>query len=45
MVSASARLLLDHEKAQHSTERGGRKAHKLVFEELGTNEVAGEVPV
>ena len=37
-----AQLLLDHEQAPHSTERGGRKAHRLVFEELGTDAVAGE---
>jgi hypothetical protein len=36
-----AQLLLDHEKAPHTTERGGRKAHRLVLEELGSDEVAG----
>lgn len=30
-----AHLLLDHEHAPHATERGGRKAHKLVLEDLG----------
>ena len=30
-----AHLLLDHERAPHTTERGGRKAHKLVLEDLG----------
>jgi multimeric flavodoxin WrbA len=30
-----AQLLLDHEKAPHTMERGGRKAHHLVLEELG----------
>ncbi len=30
-----AQLLLDHERAPHSMERGGRKAHRLVMEELG----------
>ena len=30
-----AHLLLDHERAPHATERGGRKAHKLVLEDLG----------
>lgn len=30
-----AQLLLDHEDAPHTTERGGRKAHHLVLEELG----------
>ena len=30
-----AQLLLDHEKAPHTMERGGRKAHRLVLEELG----------
>jgi len=30
-----AHLLLDHEHAPHTTERGGRKAHKLVLEDLG----------
>ncbi len=33
-----AHLLLDHEHAPHTTERGGRKAHRLVLEELGTDE-------
>lgn len=35
-----AHLLLDHEDAPHTMERGGRKAHRLVLEELG--EDAGE---
>ena len=30
-----ASLLLDHETAPHTMERGGRKAHRLVLEELG----------
>jgi len=30
-----AHLLLDHETAPHTTERGGRKAHHLVLEDLG----------
>jgi multimeric flavodoxin WrbA/nitrite reductase/ring-hydroxylating ferredoxin subunit len=30
-----AHLLLDHEEAPHVMERGGRKAHRLVLEELG----------
>jgi len=30
-----AQLLLDHEGAPHAMERGGRKAHHLVLEELG----------
>jgi multimeric flavodoxin WrbA len=30
-----AQLLLDHEEAPHTMERGGRKAHRLVLEELG----------
>jgi multimeric flavodoxin WrbA len=29
-----AHLLLDHERAPHTTERGGRKAHRLVLEEV-----------
>jgi nitrite reductase/ring-hydroxylating ferredoxin subunit/multimeric flavodoxin WrbA len=29
-----AELLLDHEQAAHTTARGGRKAHRLVIEEL-----------
>jgi nitrite reductase/ring-hydroxylating ferredoxin subunit/multimeric flavodoxin WrbA len=40
-----AQLLLDHERAPHSMERGGRKAHRLVLEDLGTDEVPGEVVV
>jgi hypothetical protein len=31
----TAHLLLDHEHAQHTTQRGGRKAHRLVLDELG----------
>ena len=30
-----AHLLLDHEMTPHTMERGGRKAHRLVMEELG----------
>jgi nitrite reductase/ring-hydroxylating ferredoxin subunit/multimeric flavodoxin WrbA len=30
-----AQLLLDHEDAPHTMERGGRKAHNLVLEEIG----------
>ena len=40
-----AQLLLDHETAPHTTERGGRKAHHLVLEELGSDEVAGDVVI
>ena len=36
-----AHLLLDHETAPHSTERGGRKAHRLVLEELGVDAAPG----
>ncbi len=36
-----AQLLLDHDGASHTMERGGRKAHRLVLEELG--EDAGPV--
>ena len=32
-----AQLLLDHEHAPHTLERGGRKAHRLVLDELGTD--------
>ncbi len=32
-----AQLLLDHQDASLSTERGGRKAHRLVLEELGSD--------
>jgi nitrite reductase/ring-hydroxylating ferredoxin subunit/multimeric flavodoxin WrbA len=32
-----AQLLLDHEEAPHSMERGGRKAHHLVVEDLGAD--------
>jgi hypothetical protein len=38
----TAQLLLDHETAPHTMERGGRKAHRLVLEELGVDE--GEAP-
>jgi hypothetical protein len=31
----TAHLLLDHERAPHSMSRGGRKAHRLVLDELG----------
>jgi multimeric flavodoxin WrbA len=34
-----AQLLLDHEKAPHTMERGGRKAHHLVLEELNEGTV------
>jgi multimeric flavodoxin WrbA len=37
-----ARLLLDHEKAPHTTERGGRKAHRLTMEALGDDVAEGE---
>jgi nitrite reductase/ring-hydroxylating ferredoxin subunit/multimeric flavodoxin WrbA len=30
-----ARLLLDHETAGHTTDRGGRKAHRLALEQAG----------
>ena len=36
-----AQLLLDHEEAPHTTARGGRKAHRLVIEEIGVDQ--GEV--
>jgi nitrite reductase/ring-hydroxylating ferredoxin subunit/multimeric flavodoxin WrbA len=32
-----AQLLLDHSQASHTLERGGRKAHRLVLEDLGTD--------
>lgn len=35
-----AHLLLDHEHAPHTMERGGRKAHKLVLEDLGEEPLA-----
>ena len=34
----TAHLLLDHEEAPHTMERGGRKAHRLVLDELGVDE-------
>ena len=37
-----AQLLLDHQDAPHSTERGGRKAHRLVLEELSSDTGAVE---
>lgn len=37
-----AQLLLDHDTAPHTTERGGRKAHRLVLEELGSDAAPGE---
>ena len=37
-----AQLLLDHEQAPHTMARGGRKAHTLAMEELGTDEDAGD---
>jgi nitrite reductase/ring-hydroxylating ferredoxin subunit/multimeric flavodoxin WrbA len=36
-----ARLLLDHEAAPHTMERGGRKAHRLVLEALGEGAGSG----
>ena len=36
-----AQLLLDHEEARHTTDRGGRKAHRLVLEGLGESVVEG----
>ena len=36
-----AQLLLDHEEAPHTMERGGRKAHHLVMEDIGVD--AGEI--
>jgi len=39
-----AHLLLDHEHAPHTTERGGRKAHKLVLEDLGEEPAAETTP-
>jgi multimeric flavodoxin WrbA/nitrite reductase/ring-hydroxylating ferredoxin subunit len=38
-----AQLLLDHEEAPHTTDRGGRKAHRLVLEELAEPVVEGAV--
>jgi multimeric flavodoxin WrbA/nitrite reductase/ring-hydroxylating ferredoxin subunit len=40
-----AQLLLDHEKAPHAMERGGRKAHRLVIDELGEGHVDQEAVV
>jgi nitrite reductase/ring-hydroxylating ferredoxin subunit/multimeric flavodoxin WrbA len=40
-----AQLLLDHEQAPHTTERGGRKAHRLVIEELGTDLPEAPAPI
>jgi multimeric flavodoxin WrbA/nitrite reductase/ring-hydroxylating ferredoxin subunit len=40
-----AHLLLDHEHAAHTTERGGRKAHRLVLEELADPDGAPVTPV
>lgn len=37
-----AHLLLDHEHAPHTMARGGRKAHKLVLEDLGEEPLADE---
>lgn len=39
-----AHLLLDHEHAPHTMARGGRKAHKLVLEDLGEEPLADEAP-
>jgi len=38
-----AQLLLDHEEAPHTMERGGRKAHRLVLEELAGEATPGAV--
>jgi nitrite reductase/ring-hydroxylating ferredoxin subunit/multimeric flavodoxin WrbA len=38
----TAQLLLDHEHAPHTMQRGGRKAHHLVLEELGESVSAGK---
>ena len=40
-----AQLLLDHEEAPHTTARGGRKAHRMVAEELGVDQGAPAVSV
>ncbi len=37
-----AQLLLDHEDAPHTMERGGRKAHTLVVRELGEDRGPGD---
>lgn len=37
-----AHLLLDHEHAPHTMARGGRKAHKLVLEDLGEEPLADQ---
>jgi nitrite reductase/ring-hydroxylating ferredoxin subunit/multimeric flavodoxin WrbA len=37
-----AQLLLDHEAAPHVMGRGGRKAHRLVLEEIGEDAAPGE---
>jgi hypothetical protein len=40
-----AQLLLDHEKAPHTMERGGRKAHRLVVDEFGGDHAGQEAVV
>ena len=37
-----AQLLLDHEEAPHVMGRGGRKAHRLVLEDIGEDAAPGE---
>jgi integrase len=39
-----AQLLLDHETAPHTMDRGERKAHHLVLEELGVDEESSHTP-
>ncbi|MEP6619800.1 MAG: Rieske 2Fe-2S domain-containing protein [bacterium] len=39
-----AQVLLEHEEAPHTMERGGRKAHRLVMEELGKDAGPPEHP-
>ena len=34
--------LLDHEEAPHTMQRGGRKAHRLVIDELGEDAAPDE---
>ena len=40
-----AQLLLDHEKAPHTMERGGRKAHRLAIGEFGEDHAGQEAVV
>jgi multimeric flavodoxin WrbA len=40
-----AQLLLDHEKAPHTMERGGRKAHRLAIDEFGEDHAGQEAVV